>query len=228
MIEFTILLPCLNEADSLAFCIQEAKESIKREKIEAEILIADNGSSDGSVDIARENGARVISVVERGYGACLRGGIEDARGKYIIMADSDGSYDLSNLGPFIEGIRQGYSLVIGNRFKGGIESGAMPWLHKLGVPFLSLLARLRFKCNVYDFHCGLRSFDREEALALDLTCTGMEFATEIIAKFAMSKAKILEVPTILRKDKRQTSTRHLRTFKDGFRHLKYILLYHKY
>ena len=225
MIEFTILMPCLNEADSLAFCIQEARSCIERLQLEAEILIADNGSSDGSLDIARENGARVISVIERGYGATLRGGIEAARGQYIIMGDSDGSYDFSSLDLFVEGLREGNSLVIGNRFKGGIERGAMPWIHKIGAPVLSTIASIRFKCKVYDFHCGLRAFVREEARNLELTCSGMEFATEIIAKFVMTKAKILEVPTVLRKDKRCTSVRHLRTFRDGFRHLWYILLY---
>ncbi|MBQ9987410.1 MAG: glycosyltransferase family 2 protein [Erysipelotrichales bacterium] len=225
MIEFTILMPCLNEADSLAFCIQEARNCIERLHLEAEILIADNGSDDGSLDIARENGARVISVIERGYGATLRGGIEAARGQYIIMGDSDGSYDFSSLDLFVEGLREGNSLVIGNRFKGGIERGAMPWIHKIGVPVLSTVASMRFKCKVYDFHCGLRAFVREEARNLELTCSGMEFATEIIAKFVMTKAKILEVPTVLRKDKRCTSVRHLRTFRDGFRHLWYILLY---
>jgi len=175
--------------------------------------------------IAKELGARVVCVEEKGYGACLRGGIEAASGRYIIMGDSDGSYDFSHLDLFIDGLREGYSLVMGNRFKGGIERGAMPWIHKIGVPVLSTIASIRFKCKVYDFHCGLRAFVREEARNLELTCSGMEFATEIIAKFVMTKAKILEVPTVLRKDKRCTSVRHLRTFRDGFRHLWYILLY---
>lgn len=227
MIEFTILMPCLNEADSIAFCIQEIKSCIERTGIEAEILVADNGSTDGSQMIAEELGARVVCVEEKGYGACLRGGIEAASGRYIIMGDSDGSYDFSHLDLFIDGLREGYSLVMGNRFKGGIEKGAMPYLHKLGVPMLSFLARMRFKCKVYDFHCGLRGFVRQEALALDLKCSGMDFATEIIARFSVNNNKILEVPTVLRKDKRKNSTPHLRTFRDGFRHLRYIMMYHK-
>ena len=222
MIEFTVLMPCLNEARSLAFCINEARSFMESHGLSAEILIADNGSCDGSQKIAIENGARVVTIDEKGYGAALIGGIKAANGKYIIMGDADGSYDFSGLEPFVSSLRLGYSLVVGNRFKGGIEKGAMPFMHRLGVPMLSLLARWRYGTPVKDFHCGLRAFERRAALKLDLHCTGMEFATEIIAAFAESGAKICEVPTVLRRDKRGRKS-HIRTFRDGFRHLKFIL-----
>lgn len=220
--EFTFLMPCLNEAESLAFCIQEIQASINSLGLDAEILIADNQSTDGSQDIARQLNARVIDVAQKGYGAALIGGIQAARGKYIIMGDSDGSYDFSHLEAFVDALRDGNDLVMGNRFKGGIEKDAMPFSHKIGVPVLSYLARVRFNAPVGDFHCGLRGFDREKALALNLQCTGMEFASEIIVRFAQSDAKIKEVPTILRKDKRSRKP-HLRTIRDGFRHLYFIV-----
>lgn len=221
MTEFTILMPCLNEAEALPFCIGEAADCIRRLGLDAEILIADNGSTDGSPEIARQHGARVVSVAERGYGAALLGGIRAARGEYIIMGDADGSYDFGRLEPFVSALRRGNALVVGNRFRGGIQPGAMPALHRLGVPALSALARWRFKAPVGDFHCGLRGFHRESALDLDLRCPGMEFATEIIAAFARSGAEICEVPTVLRRDLRSGKP-HLRTFRDGWRHLKYI------
>ena len=223
MPEFTILMPCLNEAQSIAFCIEEAKRFISDFGLDAEILIADNGSEDGSADIAIRHGARVTSIQEKGYGAALIGGIQNAKGTYIIMGDADGSYDFGHLESFITALRGGYSLVVGNRFRGGIEPHAMPWLHRIGVPVLSMLAKWRFHAPVGDFHCGLRGFSREEALKLRLHCPGMEFATEIIAAFARSHAKICEVPTILRCDRRGRKS-HIRTFRDGIRHLKYIIL----
>ena len=222
MLEFTILMPCLNEERSLAFCINEAKSFISNHNLKAEILIADNGSCDSSIEIARQNGARVISVHEKGYGSALIAGIRAAKGKYIIMGDSDGSYDFGDLKPFIDALRSGHSLVVGNRFKGGIEPRAMPLLHHLGAPALSTIARWKFRCPVRDFHCGLRAFRKDDALRLGLQCTGMEFATEIIAAFSMSGAKICEVPTVLRKDLRGKKS-HLRTFRDGLRHLKFIM-----
>lgn len=222
MTELTILMPCLNEAQTLPFCIGEAKAFLARSGIVGEILIADNGSSDGSPELARALGARVVHVYKKGYGNALIGGINAAEGKYVIMGDSDGSYDFLNLEKFVEKLREGYPLVMGNRFKGGIEPGAMPFLHKLGVPALSLVARLRYKTSVGDFHCGLRGFDREAALSLGLSCSGMEFATEIIGRFARSGARIAEIPTPLRRDKRDGKP-HLRTFRDGWRHLKFIL-----
>ena len=222
MTEFTILMPCLNEENSIEFCIREARSFIESYGLDAEILIADNGSTDRSAEIARDNGARVIEVAEKGYGAALIAGIRAAEGKYIIMGDADGSYDFGHLEAFVESLRGGYSLVVGNRFKGGIERGAMPPLHHIGVPFLSVIARWRFHAPVRDFHCGLRGFSREDALTLGLSCPGMEFATEIIAAFASSGARVCEVPTVLRRDRRGRKS-HIRTFRDGFRHLKFIL-----
>ncbi len=222
MTELTILMPCLNEEKTLSFCIGEAKEFLRRSGVSGEILIADNGSTDNSRALALSLGARVVEVAEKGYGSAIIGGINAACGKYIIMGDSDGSYDFINLEDFVEKLREGYALVMGNRFAGGIEKGAMSWLHKIGVPALSLIGRIRYKTKVGDFHCGLRGFDRERALSIGLSCGGMEFATEIIGKFARSGAKICEIPTILRRDKRGHAS-HLRTFRDGWRHLKLIL-----
>lgn len=220
--EFTILMPCLNEEKTVKYCIEEAKEGIRKSGIEAEILIVDNASTDETIRIALEAGARVVTAEERGYGAALREGIRNACGTYIIMGDADGSYDFGNLEPFVEGLRKGADLVVGDRFRGGIQKGAMPLLHRVGVPFLSAVARWRFGTTVRDFHCGIRAFDREKALALDMKCTGMEFATEMIAAFAVKKFKIAEVPVILRKDLRDGKS-HIRTFRDGFRHLRFIL-----
>jgi len=223
--EFTVLMPCLNEESSVGFCIEEARESIEKLGLSAEIVIADNGSEDSSARIAEELGARVVNVPEKGYGAALIGGIKAARGKYIIMGDADGSYDFSDIAPFVNALRGGADLVVGDRF-GRIEKGAMPFLHRIGVPFLSSAARLRFGADVHDFHCGLRGFDRERALSLGLSCPGMEFATEIIAAFALDGAVIKQVPTVLRKDKRKGKP-HLRTFRDGVRHLLLIIFYKK-
>lgn len=224
MLDYTVLMPCLNEADSLKFCIDEAAKFITENNLNAEILIADNGSDDDSVSIALSCGARVVKISEKGYGAAFMGGIKNARGKYVIAADSDGSYDFTSLKPFISALSDGYDMVVGNRFKGGIEKGAMPFLHRLGVPALSLLAKLRFNAPVSDFHCGLRAFDRAKALSFKPKSPGMEFATEIIATFALNGARICEVPTPLRRDRRKGKS-HLRTFRDGFRHLKFIFFY---
>ncbi len=221
--EVTFLMPCLNEAETLEFSINEAKSAIKRLNLDAEILVADNGSTDDSVSIALKNGARVEHVKTRGYGAALIGGIRAAKGTYIIMGDCDGSYDFKSPDLFLAGLRDGAKLVMGDRFRGGIEQGAMSWTHRIGIPFLSALARWRFKTDIRDFHCGLRGFDRETALQLNLVCPGMEFATEMIAKFAHSKKPIRQVPTPLRRDRRSGKS-HLRTIRDGIRHLKFILL----
>lgn len=221
--EFTILMPCLNEAETLAFCINEAAACIKRYSLNAEILIADNGSTDNSAEIAAGMGARVVIIPEKGYGNALRGGISAAQGKYIIMGDCDGSYNFSDINRFAEKLWEGYSLVMGNRFSGGIEKGAMPPAHRFfGIPMLSWFGRLKYKTKIGDFHCGLRGFDRAAALSLELKCSGMEFATEIIAAFARAKLPVCEIPTELRKDRRQGAS-HLRTIRDGFRHLVYII-----
>lgn len=221
-IELTILMPCLNEYAALPFAISEAKACIEKYSISAEILVADNGSTDGSATLASSLGARVVSIEKRGYGATLIEGISAAYGKYIVMGDCDGSYNFMDAYKILQLLRSGNSLVVGNRFKGGIEKGAMPFLHKIGVPFLSALGRIKFRADIGDFHCGLRGFEKASALALNLECSGMEFATEIIAKYARSGGKICETPTVLRKDKRNGKP-HIRTFKDGFRHLFYIL-----
>lgn len=221
--ELTILMPCLDEEKTIAFCINEAKRFIDESGISAEIVIADNGSTDRSADIAASLGARVVNVPEKGYGNALKGGIKASRGKYIIMGDCDMSYDFYHLSGFVDELRAGKKLVMGNRFSGGIEKGAMPFSHRyFGVPLLSLAGRIRYKTTVGDFHCGLRAFDREVALALGLECGGMEFATEMIGKFALSGADIAEIPTVLRKDGRHGKS-HLRSIPDGIRHLRYII-----
>ncbi len=218
-VEFTILMPCLNEEKTMGECIRQARRGAEKLGLSYEILIADNGSDDNSREIAEKCGARVVVVPEKGYGSALIGGIKAARGRYVIMGDCDLSYDFTNLEGFVSGLREGADLVMGNRFKGNIEKGAMPFMHRyFGVPLLSFMGRVRFKTNVGDFHCGIRAFDREKALALGLSCNGMEFATEIIGKFAMSGAVIKEIPADLRCDGRNGRS-HLRSIRDGFRHL---------
>ena len=218
-VEFTILMPCLNEEKTVGECIRQARRGAEKQGISYEILIADNGSDDNSREIAEKCGARVTVVPEKGYGSALIGGIKAARGRYIIMGDCDLSYDFTNLEGFVSGLREGADLVMGNRFKGNIEKGAMPFMHRyFGVPLLSFIGRVRYKTGVGDFHCGIRAFDREKALALGLSCTGMEFATEIIGKFAMSGAVIKEIPADLRCDGRNGRS-HLRSIRDGLRHL---------
>ncbi len=221
--ELTILMPCLNEEKTIGFCIEEASRFIRESGIAAEILIADNGSTDCSAKIAESMGARVVEMKEKGYGNALIGGINAARGKYIIMGDCDMSYDFYHLDEFVKKLRDGYELVMGNRFKGGIENGAMPFSHKyFGVPALSLAGRIRYNTTIGDFHCGIRGFDRKKALALGLKCEGMEFATEIIARFVKSGAEIAEIPVPLRKDGRNAKS-HLRSIPDGLRHLRFII-----
>jgi len=213
LIELTILMPCLNEEKTVGLCIDCAKKFITRNNINGEILISDNMSSDNSVKIANEHGARVVTATTKGYGATLINGINEAKGKYVIFADSDMSYDFENLELFYEKLSQDYDLVMGNRFKGKIEKGAMPFSHKIGVPILSILGKIISKAPVNDFHCGLRGLNREKALSLSLETEGMEFATEIIFKFARAGYSITEVPITLRKDKRNRKP-HLRTIKD--------------
>lgn len=224
-LELTIVMPCLNEAETLAICIRKAHDFLKRSGIFGEILIADNGSSDGSQAIAEAEGARVVSIPRRGYGAALIGGIEAAKGRYVIMGDADASYDFSALMPFVERLRDGADVVMGNRFKGGIAPGAMPPLHRyLGNPVLSWLGRLFFKIPVGDFHCGLRGFSRERIMALNLRTTGMEFASEMVVRASLEKYRIDEVPTTLSPDGRSRPP-HLRTWRDGWRHLVFLLMY---
>ena len=223
--ELTIVMPCLNEAETLGICIDKANNFLLAQGIEGEVVIADNGSTDGSQEIAREKGSRVIDVKVKGYGAALLAGITAANGKFIIMGDSDDSYDFSRLEEFIIKLREGYELVIGNRFKGGIDSGAMPWLHKyVGNPVLSLIGRLFYGSPVGDFHCGLRGINKKSIMNLKLCTTGMEFASEMVVKATINKLRITEVSTTLSKDGR-TRPPHLRSWSDGWRHLRFLLMY---
>lgn len=224
-IELTVVMPCLNEAETIGTCISKAMNWMKQNSVSGEVVIGDNGSTDGSQALAEGLGARVIAVPRKGYGSALMGAIEAARGKYVIMGDSDDSYDFANLGPFLEQLRNGYDLVMGNRFKGGIAEGAMPFLHRyLGNPVLSFIGRLFFNCPVRDFHCGLRGFRQDLVTLLDLKTTGMEFASEMVVKSTLFKLKITEVPTTLSKDGRSRPP-HLRTWRDGWRHLRFLLIY---
>jgi glycosyltransferase involved in cell wall biosynthesis len=223
--ELTILMPCLNEAETLARCITKARSFLIRSGIIGEVLIADNGSSDGSQQIAQLQGARVVSVAEKGYGSALLGGIRAARGRYVIMGDSDDSYDFSRLDGFVDKLRAGYQLVMGNRFQGGIAPGAMPPLHRyLGNPVLSTIGRVFFRSQCGDFHCGLRGFDRAAVLALDLQAPGMEFASEMVVKATIRRLRIAEVPTTLSPDGRSRAP-HLKSWRDGWRHLRFLLLF---
>ncbi len=223
--ELTILMPCLNEAETLAACINKANTYLKESGVHGEVVVADNGSTDGSQKIAEEHGARVVNVPEKGYGAALIGGCNGARGKYVIMGDADDSYDFLHLAPFVEKLREGYDLVMGNRFKGGIEPGAMPPLHRyLGNPVLSFIARLFFPCKIGDYHCGFRGYNRESILKLGLVTTGMEYASEMVVKATLNHLKIAEVPTTLKKDGRSHAP-HLRSWSDGWRHLKFLLMH---
>jgi glycosyltransferase involved in cell wall biosynthesis len=219
----TVLIPCLNESETLLICINKAKSSLSHMGISGEVLVADNGSSDGSQEIARSAGAKVIDVPVRGYGAALIAGINQSNSKYIVMGDADDSYALDNLEPFLTELDNGFDLVMGNRFKGGISPGAMPWLHKyLGNPVLSWLGRLLFKVPIGDFHCGLRAFRSDSIRSLNLKSTGMEFASEMVVKASLNSLKITEVPTTLKPDGRSRAP-HLRTWRDGWRHLVFLL-----
>ena len=224
-IELSIVMPCLDEAETLATCITKANTYLRTSGVHGEVVIADNGSTDGSQQIAESLGARVVPVSRKGYGNALMGGIEAARGKYVIMGDADDSYDFLNLDPFVDKLRTGVPLVMGNRFAGGIEPGAMPPLHKyLGNPVLSWIGRIFFDIPVRDFHCGLRGFDRQQVLDLNLVSTGMEFASEIVVRFSLAGKGMAEVPTVLSKDGRSRPP-HLRSWRDGWRHLRFLLMY---
>ena len=223
--ELTVLMPCLNEARTVVRCVEAARGFLQRAGVQGEVLVADNGSTDGSQDLASAAGARVISVQERGYGAALIGGIRNARGRFVIMGDADDSYDFSALQSFLAVLRSGADLVMGNRFRGGIEDGAMPPLHRyLGNPVLSFIGRLFFRTPIGDFHCGLRGFSRESIQRLALVSPGMEFASEMVAKAALAGMRIEEVPTTLRRDGRGRPS-HLRSWRDGWRHLRFLLLF---
>ena len=221
----SIVMPCLNEAETLAVCIRKALAAITASGVSGEIIIADNGSTDGSLAIAAAEGARIVNVPIRGYGAALFAGFEAAHGKYILMADADDSYDFSHLPRFLAALDAGADLVVGNRFQGGIKPGAMPLLHRyLGNPVLSYLGRLLFRIPVGDFHCGIRAFRKDAFLRMNLRTTGMEFASEMIVKSSLLGQKITEVPTTLSPDGRSRAP-HLRTWRDGWRHLRFLLLY---
>ena len=224
-LDLTILMPCLNEAETLAICVRRAVAAIQASGVTGEVVVADNGSTDGSQEIARAEGARIVDVATRGYGAALIGGIEAARGKYVMMADADASYHFEHLPRFLPKLDEGYDLVMGNRFAGSIEHGAMPPLHKyIGNPILSAAGRIFFSIPVRDFHCGLRAFRRDAILALNLRTTGMEFASEMVVKSRLAGLRMTEVPTTLSPDGRSRPP-HLRSWRDGWRHLRFLLLY---
>jgi glycosyltransferase involved in cell wall biosynthesis len=223
--DLTVVLPCLNEAETLEVCIAKARQSFAELGIVGEVIVADNGSTDGSQDIAHRNGARVLEIPAKGYGSALMAGIRAARSEFVVMADADDSYDLAGLEPFVTALRQGAELVMGNRFEGGIEPGAMPRLHRyVGNPVLSFIGRLFFHSASRDFHCGLRALRRDAVLQLGLRTTGMEFASEMVVKATLQELRIAEVPTTLRPAGR-TRRPHLRTWRDGWRHLRFLLLY---
>ena len=224
-IDVSVVIPCLNEANSLAFCVEKAMDAFHRGDLRGEVIVADNGSTDGSVEIAEANGARVVRVLQRGYGAALKSGIAAAQGRYIIMGDADDSYDFSEVPEFVEKLRQGFELVVGNRFQGGIKPGAMPLLHKyFGNPGLTWLVNVLFGAGVGDSYCGMRGFTRDLYQKLDLRSTGMEFGLEFVIKATQIGASISEIPIILWPDKRGRPP-HLRSFRDGWRSLRFMLLY---
>lgn len=220
--ELTILMPCLNEEKTIGVCIKKVQDFLKRNSIDGEILIADNGSTDESIKIAKSLGARVINIEPKGYGNALRLGTQNAKGKFVIMGDSDDSYDFLNLENFIKELRNGYDLVVGNRYGGKIEKGAMKFTHRyIGTPIISLIARKKFKINVKDFNCGLRGYNNEKIIDLNCIAEGMEYASEMIIKAKKANLRITEIPINFYKDGRGRKP-HLNTIKDGVRHLKLI------
>ncbi len=224
-VELSIVMPCLNEVETLATCIQKARLAIDRLGLKAEIVVADNGSTDGSQELARELGARVVDVVRKGYGSALIGGIDATRGELVIMGDADDSYDFSAIGPLVDRLREGHDLVMGNRFAGEIKQGAMVWSHRwVGNPVLTAISRLFFHTPVGDMHCGLRGFRKDAYSKLHLSATGMEFASEMVIKASLQGMKIAEVPVVLSPDGRSRPP-HLRTWRDGWRHLRFMLLF---
>jgi hypothetical protein len=224
-LELTVLMPCLDEAKTVGTCVRKAIEACEAAHVAAEVLIADNGSQDGSPELARAAGARVIQVAEKGYGAALRAGIEAARGRYVVMGDADDSYEFQDVPRFVERLRAGDELVMGSRFRGVIHPGAMPFLHRfLGNPILTWILNLFFGAGITDAHCGMRGFSRDAIRSLSLRSPGMEFASEMVIRAAQEKLRIGEVPTSLRPDGRGRRP-HLRTWRDGWRHLRFMLLF---
>jgi glycosyltransferase involved in cell wall biosynthesis len=224
-VEVSIVMPCLNEVETLAACIAEAREAISKGGYTAEIIVADNGSTDGSQLVARELGAKVVDVQRKGYGSALIGGIDAAQGRFVVMGDADASYDFGAIAPLIARLREGYDLVVGNRFLGGIEPGAMPWSHRwLGNPVLSSINKMFFHAPVGDTHCGLRAFTKDAYEKMRLRATGMEFASEMVIKASLKGMRITEVPVVLRPDGRSRPP-HLRTWRDGWRHLRFMLVF---
>lgn len=223
-VEVSVVMPCLNESKTVGVCVDKALGCLKKMKVKGEVVVADNGSTDGSQDIARSHGARVVPVEKKGYGSALQGGIAAAKGSYVIMGDADDSYDFSRLEGFVERLRQGHDLVMGNRFRGGIMPGAMPWLHRyVGNPILSGILNLFFHSGIGDAHCGLRAFRKDSYQRLNLQTPGMEFASEMVVRASLQKQKISEVPVVLHPDGRDRPP-HLRSFRDGWRHLRFLLL----
>jgi len=223
-IEVSVVMPCLNEVRTVGRCVDKALDALSRLCVQGEVVVADNGSIDGSPEVAREHGARVVQVERKGYGRALQGGIDAARGRYVVMGDADDSYDFGQLDAFLERLRTGDDLVVGNRFQGGICPGAMPWLHRyVGNPVLTGILNLFFRTPIGDAHCGLRAFRKEAYCRLGLVSTGMEFASEMVVKAVLKKQKISEVPTVLYPDGRDRPP-HLRSFRDGWRHLRFLLL----
>lgn len=219
----SVVMPCLDEAETIERCIRTARSALEESGILGEVIVADNGSTDGSPDIARREGARVVLVPDRGYGSALRGGFAAARGTYVVMGDADGSYDFGEIPSFVRKLEEGYDLVMGSRIRGQIEPGAMPFLHRwLGNPVLSFLGRLLFRTSASDFHCGIRAFRRETFEKIDLRATGMEFAGEMVVKAALFRLRITEIPVILRPDGRSRRP-HLRTWRDGWRNLRLLI-----
>ncbi len=223
--EVSVVIPCLNEANSLELCIRKALDAFAKNNINGEVVVADNGSTDGSIEIAEAAGARVVRVRKGGYGAALQGGIARSNGKFIVMGDADDSYDFSAVPDFVKKWREGYDVVMGNRFLGEIKPGAMPWHHKyIGNPGLTAVLNILFHTGVGDSHCGIRGFSREAFDRMDLRSTGMEFASEFIVKASQLGVRITEIPVVFSKDKRGRPP-HLRSFHDGWRHLRFMLLY---
>jgi glycosyltransferase involved in cell wall biosynthesis len=224
-VSVSVVIPCLNEASSIGICVEKAVAAIRNAKLTGEVVVADNGSTDGSIEIAERLGARVVRVAERGYGAALKAGISASRGEFIVMGDADDSYDFTVVPEFVAKWREGFDVVMGNRFKGGIKSGAMPWHHRyIGNPGLTAVLNLFFRTGVGDSHCGMRGFSRAVFDRMDLRSTGMEFASEFVIKAAQLNAKITEIPVTLWPDKRGRPP-HLRSFRDGWRHLRFMMLY---